>query len=377
MKGLRQRVLYENLKCINVRLPFTPHLQELHGNRDGCFPLLADPLATRRTAIIGMFVMRPSFEAWDPLSDLASTPAKLLGQIYEAKDWAYHVDGLVGGGFISNHNALDSYRLALQYGTVDAVLVSDKTFCAESIGNGYLYQAYHVCGWNVLRAVDGLEQMIAAQRVSWQQLGYVSKRRYPALIVVSRSSKGGETTDQGTLMPDLLNARWFSARHPDGSAMEVYILTSQVGKQRLLDRIHSRSDKDTQWKDATSNALLAFSPDNDPTQIDLTRLCEMLYRELDIRIAQHDGGGMLMSDFIVAGALSQLNLSLMRKQSLQQLIKQSYPRKHFGLSCLFRNNPHVILNGAQGGLPLLLKPVYVLDDVERDVLIATFGIGKI
>jgi hypothetical protein len=69
-----------------------------------------------------------------------------------------------------------------------------------SIRKGYLWQAYNPCSWpNIVSADDKLLEKIYEQRVLWQSLGHISKRKYPAQIFITWS---GMSYDNG---PDILN----------------------------------------------------------------------------------------------------------------------------------------------------------------------------
>ena len=119
----------------------------------------------------------------------------------------------------------------------------------------HLWQPYTPLGWAPLaphRAM--LEPAIAALRCRWQELGVLSGRRWPAQVAVSRSGEaaGGE----------LLDARAFTDRHPDGSPIEALVLTSEEGAERLRKRARSRGLR-------ADSVLLVASPAGDPSAIDV------------------------------------------------------------------------------------------------------------
>src|SRR5256885_1766083 len=119
-RSLTQRTIYEDVRRIRLRLPLAAPLAAL-GSGAG-FPLTEDPRDAARTTIVGMMVLRPASSRWNPPagSDLAET-------LTATADWCYDVAGVGGSWPISGGNALDAYRLALQYGTVDAVLAGAAT----------------------------------------------------------------------------------------------------------------------------------------------------------------------------------------------------------------------------------------------------------
>ena len=142
-----------------------------------------DPRIAQKALICGMFVVRPSLHPW-------SSP--LDNNLYEMVDqWAFNYRGYDGGWLIANHNVLDAFRLALQYGIADAVIVSSMTVAMEGVDKpsedrqGYLWQPYAVTEWPHLKEAFPLAlELITKQRQAWQQQGYIpTTRKYPAQIV--------------------------------------------------------------------------------------------------------------------------------------------------------------------------------------------------
>lgn len=305
---LLQRTVFEDVSRIAVRLPLGEELGGLHPG--GCFPLLEDPRTSTRASIIGMMVLRPANTPWIPAID-----ANLPAAIRAPDDWCFDVAGIGGSWPISGGNPVDAYRLALQYGTVDAVLAGSATIVREGVVAGartaHVWQPYTPLSWAALKPRrDQLEPAIAAVRRQWQELGILSPRRYPAQIAVSRS---GETSEPDR---DLLDARIFWDRHPDGSAMEAYVLTSTAGAERLQTRAKAKG-RDIR------DCLLVASAADDPASIDVALVPVLLRSRLDARLVEHDGGATSLGAFVRAGAVAQLNLTLMGGRSVRDVVAAS------------------------------------------------------
>ncbi len=361
---LSQRTLYEDSAHIAVRLPLGEELGALHPG--GCFPLLEDPARAERACIIGMFVLRPAQVAWtEPVLDGHGFPESM----YEARQWCFDVRGTYGGGLIAAGNPLDAYRLALQYGVVDAVLVGSGTVAKEGVRldatRGYRWQPYGPLRWPQLADADPyLLAKILRLRAQWQRLGVLSPRPYPAQIVVSQS---GELKD-GTA--DILDAGIFSQRHPDGSAIEVYVLSSEAGAERLHDRARARG-----MKLRLGDEIIALSPPGRPQVIDVGAVPGVLRARLDVRIADHDGGAVVLSKFAEAGALSQLNFTLMRGRSVTDVIAVTDrldARRREALLASFGESARLFFSGDQR-LPRTLRPVYVIGD-DGEAVVVTFDL---
>jgi len=166
-----------------------------------------NPVAQRRAAIMGMFVIRPGIdhyqsplprvedgEAVTPLDtdtkkEAIAVQSMNSNGMYEEYDWIFSVNGIEGGGLISGFNSLDAYRLALHYGISDAVIFGTHHVAHEGISDdalgteGYLWLPDTVCAWDNLQAADSnLTAKIYEQRQQYQQLGLLSTRKYPAQI---------------------------------------------------------------------------------------------------------------------------------------------------------------------------------------------------
>jgi hypothetical protein len=303
---LLQRTIFEQSERNALRLPLGEILGALHPG--GCFPLVEDPRGTSRAMILGMMVLRPADRAWMA----PSADASLLESARRVRDWCFDVEGLGGSWAISGSNALDAYRLALQYGTMDAVLAGAATVAREGLvagaRRGHLWQPYTPLSWAVLQPWrETLEPAIAALRREWQEMGVLSPRRYPAQIAISAS---GRVHDGA---PDVLDARMFHDAHPDGTAMESWVLTSEAGAERLRERARSKGRN-------LGPELLVASRAEAPEEIDIARVPELLRTKLDARLVEHDGGATTLEAFESAGAIAQLNLTLMRGRSVRDVV---------------------------------------------------------
>ena len=275
------------------------------------FELLEDPKTTQRAVIIGMFVVRPlSIACSLESSEHKGALQKLIGEEY---DWVYNVNapGLAGGGVISNGNAFDGYRLAVQYGLSDAVLVSSKTASLEGTGEGgYVWVSSNPCSWPHVKARfgDELHAAIAATRKEWQDAGALSRNRQcPAQIVLTHSGERHEGS------ADFLDARVFLEEEQLG--LECYILTSALGRDVVCARASSKG-----WSpERIDRTVLVCSRADSPATIDLQEVPSFLFARLDVRVANHDGGAAALREFAAAGALTQLHLSL----GLNSCLKQS------------------------------------------------------
>lgn len=127
---LRHQTIYEDKLKIAVSLPLTDNLKSLHIN--GTFPLMEDPLVQKSTTIIGMFVLRPKILPWvSPIIQAvpeSETPVSVSHSMFDLDDdWNYSCAGLEGGWLIADGNLLDPFRLGLQYGISDAVIIGSRT----------------------------------------------------------------------------------------------------------------------------------------------------------------------------------------------------------------------------------------------------------
>ena len=168
MSTLKHESVYEDHERVATQMSLGPELGPLGAG--ATFPLVEDPRQTDRTAIIGMFVLRPARRPWTAAILDAGQPRSM----FAAEDWSFNVRGVDGGWLIAGGNPLDAYRLALQYGLSDAVIVGSNTVAKEGVDHGaepgYLWQPYGPATWPHLAALDpGLTDKIARVRSAWQQ----------------------------------------------------------------------------------------------------------------------------------------------------------------------------------------------------------------
>jgi len=357
MSGLEHKEIQKNHGLAACMLELGEDLGALGGG--AFFPLVEDPRLVNRTVIVGMFVLRPARVAWSPGDRAVDFAA--------AEDWCFNVRGVDGGWLIAGGNPLDAYRLALQYGLADAVIVGSNTVAKEGVDHGdqpgYLWQPYGPASWPHLAAMDShLAGKIASVRKDWQRQGVLSSRRWPAQIVVSQSGEHRSPAN------DLFQARVFSATHPDGSPVETYVLTSEAGADRMRQRAGNYP-----LGRSIDEILVAVSPPGQPEVLDIARVPEELRRRFDIRIANHDGGQTVLSKFSEAGVMSQINLTLMRNASVFDVLSHD-PRlpteQRQRMMEEFDARRQLFFSGNHR-LPGALKPVSVLSD-GADAMVVSF-----
>lgn len=346
--SLAQCTVWDDAARIAVRLPLGDVFGALHP--DGCFALVEDPRAGACAVVVGMMVLRPAMRRWGGVREGLS-PGNAIGEV---DDWCYDVAGVGGSWPISGGNAVDALRLALQYGTVDAVMAGAATIAREGVvagaRNAHLWQPYTPLGWASLaphRAL--LEPAIADVRSRWQELGVLSSRRYPAQVAVSL---GGD--------PALLDARIFHDRHPDGSPIEGYVLTSEAGAERLREGAAARGLR-------ADSMLLAVSPPDDPQTIDIARVGRVLRERLDARLVEHDGGALSLGGFVDAGAVTQLNLTLMGGRSVRDVVAASTRVDAAAVLADWVGRPRLF------ALPKGWTPVYAVQERGGEALVVSFG----
>jgi hypothetical protein len=102
---LAQCTKFGDCAIVASALPFIPALQKHHPA--GHFTFVESPLQTKRTCIIGMFVLRP---ARKPLRRVASMTMAVPEQVYDERDWVYNIKGIDGGRPISDSSPVDGFR---------------------------------------------------------------------------------------------------------------------------------------------------------------------------------------------------------------------------------------------------------------------------
>lgn len=332
---LLHSTIYTDEKKVAVSLPFTEELRHYHSN--GSYPLLEDPLSTKRAAVVGMFVLRP---ATVPLVGDINSAADTQQLIYNPSlDWIFNVNGVDGGGLISNCHAVDGYRLAMQYALSDAVIFGSNIAANDGVSTaatpGYLWQGYNVCEWGHIKAIDPeLNDKLLRNRQVWQKLGYLSDRKYPAQIVFTKT---GQHYENGNYF---LQARIFQEPvHPTGEEIEVYIFTSEAGAAVIrskaesfgvsLNRIESMlvilpPPPSTPLSVPLPSAAQQSSAPNALdlcTEVDVAIIPTLLYERFNMRIINHDGGHDLLHEFYHTGSLCQMNITLCRNKSVKSVLE--------------------------------------------------------
>ncbi len=358
---LRHKEIYIDDALVAVKLPFTKRMQEFHP--DGNFPLLDDPIKSECTSIIGMFILRPARQAWEKpvLKEDGSC------SVYDVKDWVYNLNSINGGAVIANGNIMDGYRLGMQYAVSDAVIIGSSTVLNDGLPDsdgtpGYTWLPYNCTEWPHLKAADSkMMDRFLEQRKLWQDMGYVSDRTYPAQIVVTQSGK--ETT------PDLLSASVFHEHHPDGTPVETFILTSKSGAENIKTRAGKYG-----LAERINDMLIILSPQDDPHKIDLPELPGILYTKYNIKIANHDGGAMVLRAFCEAGIVAQFNFTFGRRPSLFEVVKSSLVIKDEERNRVLDDFDHLVLkffNNHDGSIPgnISIAQIIVDEPDEAAVLV--------
>ncbi len=307
---LKHSGIFHDENRIKVKIPFTEGMKKFH--HDGNFPIITDPLKTKKTAIIGMFILRPADSIWS--EPYVRKDGSL--SIYDVEHWIFNIDGLSGGGIIANSNVMDGYRLAMQYAITDAVIVGSSTVINDGVPGkdgspGYMWLPQFCAEWPHLKAADpNMMKRFKEQRKLMQELGYASNREYPAQIVVTQS---GKRTD-----PDLLSASVFHEKLPDGSPVEAYIVTSQIGAEKIKERAEEYN-----LGDRIDKILITISHRDNPDKLDLPKLPGILFKEYNIILANHDGGKKVLKAFCQAGIIDQFNFTFARKPSLREVVENN------------------------------------------------------
>jgi hypothetical protein len=305
---LLHKTIYTDGSKVAVSLPFIDELKVYHP--DGVYPLLEDPTVSKRAVVVGMFVLRPATQA---LTGSITCRDDTCESIYNKDlDWVFNVEGIDGGGLISNCDAVDGYRLAMQYAMSDAVIFGSNMCANDGVTTptmlGYLWQAYSLCEWGHIKAADPtLFSKFQRNRELWQQMGYLSDRKYPAQIVFTRSGKHYENSKY------FLQARIFHERHPTGEEIEVIILTSAVGAARIRSQaaVYGLADRIDLMLVVLPLSATAISDED----VDITAIPGLLFDRFGMRIVNHDGGHDLLHEFYATGSLCQMNITLCRNMS--------------------------------------------------------------
>eukprot|EP01033_Poteriospumella_lacustris_P002543 gene2542-1846_t len=318
--SLLHRTVYEDSEKVAVRLPFCDKLQSIHPG--GSFQLLKDPLKEKEAVIVGMFVLRPADAPAfsEPLLDGDGKPSTA---VYNPDlDWVYNIEGFTGGWLIANFNGIDAYRLGMQYGVSDAVICSSNIVCTDGIDTettpGYTWQPYNPLNWSSVASIDpNMVEKVAETRAIWQKMGYLSARKYPAQIIFTASGMNFENS------PDFLEGALFTKKHPDGSDIEVYIITSQLGAARIRERCAKFN-----LTDRIDKMLIVIPPHADKAapgelsvDMDISVIPKILFDEYDMKVVNHDGGQKILAQFCREGVMAQMNLTLGRQITVREALQ--------------------------------------------------------
>lgn len=222
-----------------------------------------------------------------------------------------------------------------------------------------------------------------------QKQGIISDRVYPAQIVFSLSGDfQGER--------DFLDARIFSAVHPSGEDFECYILTSDEGSRKIRERVLTSFPH---LIDRIDDMLIRIPPcPSGDSDIDISLIPKVLFEQLGVRVANHDGGRDILRRFCAAGAIAQVNLTLCRKKSLQDILPKYLTSSIVGsdidvgdisthpiapLECsrveLFFTSAQAQLkcdtegtDNPLGAIPQSWREVYCVADSDEDTAVVTF-----
>ncbi len=359
--------IFRDESRIEVKIPFTNGMKEFF--KEGDFPLVSDPLKTRKTAIIGMFILRPANDTWsEPIVRYDGSLS-----IYDVKHWIYNIDGLSGGGIIANSNVMDGYRLAMQYAVTDAVIIGSSTIIKDGTPKedgspGYVWLPQYCADWPHLKAADpDMKTRFREQRKLMQELGYASKRDYPAQIAVTRS---GNKTE-----PDLLSASIFHEKLPDGSPVEAYIVTSKTGAEKIRERA-----ADYKLKHRIDDILIPLSPDDNPEEIYLPQLPGILFKDYNIILANHDGGKKVLEAFCCAGIIDQFNFTFGRKPSLYDAVKNNPDIDNDTRNSILQNFQSRIIDffdTESGRMPLSFPVVEIIVDEPDEAAVVVLDTRRI
>ena len=130
-----------------------------------------------------------------------------------------------------------------------------------------------------------------------------------------------------------MKGRLFHGTYPDGSPIEAYILTSQLGAARIRQRAGLLG-----LADRIEDMLIVVPPPPPPTtdsssssssgdtssiissDIDISLIPKLLYDKYDMRLIDHDGGHKVLAAFARSGALCQMDLTLGRGLSVKEVL---------------------------------------------------------
>lgn len=142
---MRQKFLFDRIGSGGKQIAFTSTIKSrlpFGSCNVGNFPMVFDPSKEKKALIMGMFVLRPAFSAWTSpiLSDCRSSTESPLRQI---EQWAYNYIGIDGGWLIADRSPFDAFRVALQYGICDAVIIGTNTVSKEGMSTPSTEGTHH------------------------------------------------------------------------------------------------------------------------------------------------------------------------------------------------------------------------------------------
>lgn len=383
---LVHNTIYFDHSKVAVSLPFTDELKRYHP--DGFYPLLEDPGVTKRAAVVGMFVIRPATKSLsDTISSLSDAEC-----IYNPElDWIFNVNGVDGGGLISNCNAVDGYRLGMQYAMADGIIFGSNMAANDGVSTekmpGYIWQSYGVCAWPHIKAIEPeLNEKFQRNRRLWQDLGYLSQRKYPAQIIFTRSGAHFEGSNY------FLQARMFTDKHPTGEQIEIYIVTSLLGAVRIREKAVEFG-----LADRIESMLVVLPPPPSSagasthtelsSDVDVTLIPQVMHDRYGMRIINHDGGQDLLHEFYKTGSLCQMNITLCRNQSVKSVLA-TWPHAEKGvvenavanfdsrIRYFFNTGDDSPDDGCRRALPRHMSIAGLITDANQDLAIVTFNCSK-
>lgn len=127
---MQQKLLFQDLSCGAKHLQFTSKIKSVFGDEMGSFPLVFDPNEAKKALIMGMFVLRPAYKVTSNSSESFKEC-----DLHRIEDLAFNYKGIDGGWLIADRNSFDAFRVALQYGISDAVMVGTNTVSKEGISS--------------------------------------------------------------------------------------------------------------------------------------------------------------------------------------------------------------------------------------------------
>jgi len=222
----------------------------------------------------------------------------------------------------------------------------------------------------------------------WQNLGYISSRKYPAQIVFTRSGRRYENDC------DFLEARIFHEKHPTGEEIEVYILTSELGAERIKSRAGLYN-----LQSRIHNMLIVIPPSlhvKNTTLSDdmnLSLVSRILYQKYGMKLVDHDGGQQVLNEFCQARLVSQINLTLCRHQTVKQVVESlpeidtivrsrvlndfdAHMQYMFSSPSLQQSSSTILTEKtviSHRGIPKSMKLIHALTDtIDENIVVATF-----